>query len=153
MPDISDIDRRDYIGRCYFLRAYYYYLLLLQYGPVPIVPDQAFPVDSDVEAMSLERATYDQCVDYICKNMESAYEYLPEKREASADINIPSKGAALATMSRVLLYAASPWYNGNKFYADWTRTDGNHFINQTEDNSKWGKAAVAAKRIMNMNDS
>lgn len=151
VPDISDIDRRDYIGRCYFLRAYYYYLLLLQYGPVPIVPDQAFPVDSDVEVMSLERATYDQCVDYICKNMESAYEYLPEKREASADINIPSKGAALATMSRVLLYAASPWYNGNKFYADWTRTDGNHFINQTEDNSKWGKAAVAAKRIMNMN--
>lgn len=148
--DISDVDRRDYIGRCYFLRGYYIYLLLLQYGPVPLVPDDPFPMDAGVDEMALERATYDECVEYIRANMEKAYEFLPETRDASADMNIPDKGVPLAVMSRVLLYAASPWYNGNKFYADWTRkSDAAHFISQTADNSKWGKAAAAAKRVMN----
>ncbi|KAA6302778.1 MAG: RagB/SusD family nutrient uptake outer membrane protein [Candidatus Ordinivivax streblomastigis] len=150
VPDISDIDRRDYIGQCYFLKGYYMYLLLLQYGPTPIVPDDPFAVDADVEAMSLERATYDEVIAYICANMELANEFIADTREASADMNMPVKSAALATMSRILLYAASPWYNGNSFYSDWTRqSDGAHFINQTEDNTKWGKAAVAAKRIIN----
>lgn len=151
VTDISDADRRDFIGRCYFLRGYYTYLLMLQYGPVPIIPDAPFEMSADVETMSLERSTYDECVQYICDNLEQAYTYLPDKRESIADINVPDKGVALATMSRLLLFAASPWYNGNAFYADWTRvSDGEYFINQTYDNAKWGKAAVAAKRVMDM---
>jgi hypothetical protein len=150
--DISDLDRRDFMGRCYFLRGYYYYQLLLQYGPVPIVPDEAFAVDASVEEMSLERATYDECVEYICKNLEKAAEYLYAVR-FSNEISIPTSGAALATLSRIRLYAASPWYNGKSggFYADWTRkSNGEHFISQSEAPEKWGKAAVAAKRVINM---
>lgn len=150
VPDLSDVQRRDYIGRCYFLRAYYYYMLLLQYGPVPIVPDTPLAIDASTDEMSFERNTYDECVAYICENMEKAHEFLTDRREASADISIPDKGAALAVMSRILLYAASPWYNGNQFYADWTRSDGRHFINQTAENTKWGKAAAATKRIIDL---
>jgi hypothetical protein len=152
VPDLSDVDRRDYMGRSYFLRGYYMYLLLLQYGPTPIVPDEAFDVSVDVETISLERATYDEVVNYVCQNMEKAYEYLWDTREASADMNIPTKSVALAVMSRLLLYAASPWYNGNQFYNDWTReSDGAYFITQKEDNTKWGKAAVMAKRLIDLN--
>lgn len=150
IEDISDLDRRDFLGRCYFLRGYYYYQLLLQYGPVPIVPDEAFAVDASVDEMSVERSTYDECVEHICTNLEKAVEYLFAERP-SADISIPTRGAALATLSRVRLYAASPWYNGGSggFYSDWTRkSDGAHFISQTKDNDKWGKAAVAAKRLI-----
>lgn len=153
VQDISDLDRRDFIGRCYFLKGYYYYMLLLQYGPVPIVPDEAFPVDASVEEMSKERSTYDECVEYICQNLEKAAEYLYSERP-SANIDLPTRGAALATLSRIRLYAASPWYNGESggLYADWMRkSDGAHFISQTKDNQKWGKAAVAAKRVMDTN--
>ena len=38
--DLSDMERRDYTGRTYFLRGYFYFSLLRQYGPVPIVPDK-----------------------------------------------------------------------------------------------------------------
>ena len=151
VEDISDLDRRDFMGRCYFLRGYYYFQLLLQYGPVPITPDEAFEVDASVESMSLERATYDECVEYICQNLEKATEYLYSTRP-SDEILIPTRGAALATLSRVLLYAASPWFNGGSggYYSDWVRkSDGAHFISQTKDNQKWGKAAIAAKRVMN----
>jgi hypothetical protein len=41
--------------------------ILLQYGPVPIVPETLFNVDDPVEKMSLERATYDEMIDAIKK--------------------------------------------------------------------------------------
>lgn len=151
VEDISDMDRRDFIGRCYFLKGYYYYLLLLQYGPVPIVPEQAFSVGASVDEMSLERATYDECVEKICEYLEKAAEYLYSERPSS-EKSLPTSGAALAVLSRVLLQAASPWFNGGSggLYTDWVRkSDGAHFISQAKDNQKWGKAAVAAKRVMN----
>ncbi|MDR1882653.1 MAG: RagB/SusD family nutrient uptake outer membrane protein [Prevotella sp.] len=151
IEDISDLDRRDFMGRCYFLRGYFYFQLLLQYGPVPIVPEEAFAADASVDEMSLERATYDECVEYICENLGQAAEYLYSVRP-SVEISIPTSGAALATLSRVRLFAASPWFNGGSggFYTDWTRkSDGAHFISQNGDNEKWGKAAVAAKRVIN----
>lgn len=148
--DISEMDKRDCVGKAYFLRGYFYYLLVQQYGPVPIVPDIAFNVDESVDNLIVERSTYDECIDTICANMEKAYDYLLETRESSSTFYQPTKGAALAVMSRVRLYAASPWFNGNKFYSDWKTSDGRFFISQENDNSKWGKAAVAAKRIIDM---
>lgn len=152
VEDISDLDRRDFMGRCYFLRGYYYYQLLLQYGPVPIMPDEPLPVDASIEEMSRERATYDECVEYICQNMEQAAELLYSERPAE-EISIPTKGAALAVVSRIRLYAASPWFNGESggLYAEWTReSDGAHFISQNVDNEKWGRAAIAAKRVIDI---
>ncbi|MEA5130135.1 MAG: RagB/SusD family nutrient uptake outer membrane protein [Proteiniphilum sp.] len=152
VQDISDLDRRDFMGRCYFLRGYYYYQLLLQYGPVPIMSDQAIAVDASVEEMSKERSTYDECIEHICENMKMASDLLYSER-ASDEISIPTKGAALAVISRVRLYSASPWFNGGSggLYADWKRkSDGAHFISQNVDNEKWGKAAVAAKRIIDL---
>lgn len=145
--DISTSDLRDFMGRCYFLRAYFYYKLVEAYGPVPIVPEITYNVDASAESMSLERDTYENCINYICDNFEKAYEFLPSTRTSNL-INFPTSGAALALMGRVRLIEASPWYNGNAFYADWKRTDGAHFMPQTPDNSKWGTAAILAKRLI-----
>lgn len=113
------------------LVGYYYYLLMLQYGPVPIVPETPFNVDVPVAEMSLERGTYDECVLEIRKWMSLAIQFLPLEVESSTVVTLPTQWAAYATLSRITLYAASPWYNGNKFYADWQRTsDGANFISQ-----------------------
>lgn len=149
VQDISDIDRRDYIGRCYFLVGYYYYQLLLQYGPVPIVPEEPFKVDDTVENMLLERATYDECIAIIRNYLTLAAQYLPLERESTSTALIPTRYAALATLSRITLYAASPWYNGNRFYADWIReSDGLHFIPQEKENTKWGVSAAYSKYVI-----
>ncbi|MFT4071086.1 MAG: RagB/SusD family nutrient uptake outer membrane protein [Dysgonamonadaceae bacterium] len=144
--DLSDNDRREFTGRAYFLLGYYYYLLVQQYGPVPIVTE-VYSSDDSVENLSQERNTYDECIEYINECMLKAYDYLSDKRELYQQY-IPTKYAALAVLSRVWLYAASPWYNGNKFYAGWITTSGQHFISQVADNSKWGKSAVASKRLI-----
>ncbi|MEI6946463.1 RagB/SusD family nutrient uptake outer membrane protein [Paraflavisolibacter sp. H34] len=146
--ELSLTQKREYLGEMYFFRGYFMYLLLQQYGPAVIPSDELLDLGGDAASMVQERSTYDDCVDYVVKNMEKAYTYLPVSKDALSEVYRPTTGAALAVLSRVLLTAASPMYNGNPSYANWKRSDGKPFISQTADNSKWGRAAAAAKRVM-----
>jgi hypothetical protein len=147
---LSLTTKRQYLGEMYFLKGYFMYLLIQQYGPAVIPDDKGLGLDADGTALSKERSSYDDCVKYIVQNMEQAYDYLPDTQESLSDVYRPTKGAALATVSRVLLTAASPMYNGNPSYSGWVRQDGVSFISQNKDNNKWGIAAAAAKRVMDM---
>ena len=149
--ELSLVTKRQYLGEMYFFRGYFLYHLLQQYGPAAIPPDDVLDLGSDAATLSLERNTYEDCVSYIAANMEKAHELLPATKDALAEIFRPTSGAALAVMSRVLLVAASPMFNGNPSYGNWTRTDGSLFISNSYDNTKWGRAAVAAKRVMETN--
>jgi len=152
--DLTDADRQDYTGMAYFLRGYFYYSLLKLYGPVPILPDQAFPSDALVSSVSFERSSYDDCVEYICANMEKAAQMLPLDRSISYQ-EMPTKGAALAVMARVRLYSASPFFNGGAStvseFSNWNRSDGKPFLSQKADPTRWGMAAAAYKRIIDLN--
>ena len=147
--ELTDLERRDYTGCAHFLRAYFYYNLVRMYGPVPILPDIAFDTDEPASNASFERSSYDDCVDYICADLERAAELLPVDREQAYQY-MPTKGAALAVLGRQRLHSASPLFNGNTYYTDWLRSDGTHFISQTEDKSKWGKAAAVYKQIIEL---
>ena len=152
--DLTESDRQDYTGMAYFLRGYFYYSLVRLYGPVPILPDNSFDTDASVVDVSFERASYDDCVEYICSNMEKAAKMLPTDRSISYPF-LPTKGSALAVIARMRLYSASPLFNGGSTKVDelasWKRTDGTNFISQTVDPARWGKAAAAFKRIIDMN--
>lgn len=148
--DLTDFERRDYMGRAYFLRAYFYYTLLRHYGPVPILPDKAFDTDEAASNVAQERNTWDECVEYICQNMEQAANYLPAQRERAFEY-VPTKGGALSIIARLRLYQASTWYNGNTRYSQWTCTDGRPFISQENNAQRWGIAAAAFKRIIDTN--
>lgn len=145
--DLTDLERRDYMGRAYFLRGYFYYTLLRHYGPVPILPDIAFETDASADIVSAERDTWDDCAEYIYKNMEQAAALLLSKRERAFEY-VPTSGAALSVIARLRLYQASPWYNGNTRYSQWTRSDGRHFISQEYNPERWGMAAAAFKRVI-----
>lgn len=147
VPDLSDMDLRTYTGEAYFLRGYYYFLLLQQYGPVALLPETPLDINDGVNSLTFERSTYDESIEAICKDMELAASYLPQEFNMTRP-DRPTAGAALAVMSRLKLMAASPWYNGNTRYSGWVRSDSRHFISQTADNRKWAEAAVAAYRII-----
>lgn len=145
--DLKAIDKREFLGLTYFMRASFYFYLLELYGPVPIVPEIPMSVDDELDALSFERNTYDECVEYICKDFEKAYQLLDGTRPSSL-IDRPTKYVAAAYISRVRLYQASPWYNGNTFYSDWKTSDGRNLIAQEKDLTKWAKSAAASKRII-----
>ena len=113
------------------------------------MPDEPFDTDAPSSAVSFERSSFDDCVEYICDNLEQAAQLLPRDR-AIAYQYLPTKGAAMAVSARLRLYSASPLYNGNTFYSNWKRSDGTPFISQVKDPTRWGKAVVAFKRIIDL---
>lgn len=133
-----------WIGEVHFLRALYNFLSVRAYGPIPIY-DKAMAIGSDFT--KIERATLQECIDFIVSDCEEAAKRLPSKR-ASSLYGRATSVAALALKSRVLLYAASPLFNGNKDYSSMTNTDGEPLIPSEYDANKWKLAADAAKECI-----
>lgn len=54
------------------LRAYFYFNLVKEFGPVPLIGDKVFNVDTPLEDMMLPRNTLDECWDYIIAELKAA---------------------------------------------------------------------------------
>lgn len=148
--EMSHEDVAGYKAQARFLRAYFYWILLRKYGPVPILPDEGLDYMQDYDALACSRNTYDACANFIANEMVLAAYDLPMLRD-NRNIARPTRGAALAVRAKVLLYAASPLANGNAEMIDLTDDQGNCLISQTYDESKWARAAAAAKDVMDLN--
>src|SRR5690606_40328861 len=131
-----------------FLRAYFYANLMMQYGPVILMPEELLAPDATIEEISLPRNTYDECVEYVVSEINTAIPDLPMTPVNTREWGRINRGMALAFKSRVLLYAASPLFNGNTDYADFKNLDGTVLVNQQYDANKWKLAADAAKEII-----
>lgn len=144
-----------YTAEARFLRAYFYFQLMRQYGPVALMGETEIPADATADAMQFPRSAYDSCVAYVSSELDKAAAILPivpSNSGQASDINYgrATKGMALAVKARLLLYAASPLFNGNVDYANFKNQDGKQLINQTYDVQKWKKAADAAKAVIDM---
>lgn len=156
VPDATIFDRMELDGKLRFLRAYAYYLMVMQYGPVILLGDDVLNTNEGTEYYSLTRSTYDECIDYICSEFEKAANGLPPSQPIDK-IDAPTKGAALAFVARLRLQAASPLFNGgdaaHRYFSNFVRsTDGVHYISQKYDEHKWAVAAAAAKKVMDLDE-
>jgi hypothetical protein len=154
IPGLTSFERMDMLGYAHMLRAYAYYLILMDYGPVVILEDEILETNKETEYYNRYRATYDESVDYICGEFEKAAEYLPLQVQ-STYFGRPTKGAAYAMIARLRLQQASPLFNGgpaaHTYYSDWKRTvDDVNYISQVYREEKWAVAAAAAKRVIDM---
>lgn len=144
-----------YKAEARFLRAYFYFLLMRQYGPVVLVGEKEIPADAPAEAMQFPRSPFDSCVDYVVSELDKAAAVLPKVPSSNgqpSDIQNGriTVGIALAVKARLLLYAASPLYNGNTEVASLQSKEGKPLINQTYDAQKWKRAADAAKAVIDL---
>ncbi len=79
--DYTPEEIKDVKAQARFLRAYMYWLLLRKYGPVPVLPESAIDYNASYDDLSLPRNSYDECVDFISKEMLLAAQDLPYKRD------------------------------------------------------------------------
>ncbi len=121
-----------------FLRANLYAKLIKYYGGVPIL-DRALGLEDD---FALVRNTYEECVDFIVKELDEAAAVLPENRPAT-ELGRATKAAALAVKSRTLLYAAS------KLHEPGALPGGGPLFDYNK-GSKWEDAANAAKAVIDL---
>lgn len=150
--EFSRSEIADFKGQAHFLRAYFYWMMIRVYGPVPIVPEEGIDYTKEYDEIALPRNSYDECTDYISNELAQAAKMLPPERGIQ-EIVRPTQGAALALRAKVLLFAASPLYNGKapaEVSAVMVDRYGNSLLSTTYDETKWAKAAAAAKDVMDM---
>lgn len=148
-PELTLDEIADMKGQARFLRAYCYWALIRVFGPVPLIPLEGLDADLSYEELSLPRAHFDEIVDFIDKELAETARLLPLRRTVN-NLGRPTRGAALGLRARVLLYAASPLYNGNLDFFNVVDNKGNQLVSQTYDESKWAKAAAAAKDVIDL---
>lgn len=147
--DLPSYDKKRWIAEVKFLKAYYHYYLLKCFGPIPIV-DVNLPVFATPEQVRIYREPIDKVVEYITNLMAEAAKDLPksinlvEGTEAGRVDNL----AALAVRAEVLLFAASPLFNGNKDYSTMVDNRGLQLFPQNYDPNKWKLAADACKQAI-----
>ena len=150
--EMTDKERLDYKGQARFVRAYYYWLLLRRYGPIPIVPNEGIDYTQSYEQIAIPRNSYEEVVDYISNEMIQAAKEIQYTKRDGENCARPTKGACLATRALALIYSASPLANGNNdTYAKSLVDDkGKALLNSTYKEEKWAKAAAACKDVMEL---
>ena len=151
---LTTLEEREILGYAHFMRAYAYYHILMNFGPVVLIGDETLETNEKPEYYNRERATYDESVDYICDELELAAKYIP-LTVSMGQFGRPTRGAAYGLIARLRLQQASPLFNGGAaaktHFASWKRTvDGVDYVSQQYDEKKWAVAAAAAKRVIDM---
>jgi hypothetical protein len=123
-----------------FLRVFAYFELLKRYGGIPLMGDAVLQIEDDV---SIPRSSFAESVSYIVAECNKVADSAYIDPIQDGQLGYVTKGAGLALKARVLLYAASPLYNGGNIEAANTLTGYAAF-----DAERWKAAADAAKDIM-----
>jgi len=147
--DLPDYEKKRWVAEIKFLKAYYHYYLFKAYGPIPII-DVNMPISAGVEEVQVYREPVDKVVSYIADLMKEAAKDLPNADEVVEGIEAGrvDKLAALTMRAEVLLFAASPLFNGNTDYASLIDKNGVALFPQTYDANKWKRAADACKEAI-----
>jgi hypothetical protein len=151
LPDGKQIIT-EYSAEARALRAYFYFCLLRQYGPVIILSgDEVIPPDQALADVQTPRSSFDECVEYIISELDKAAADLPEWHREDREYGRMTKIFTTALKARLLLYAASPLYNGNTELSAMVNPDGKQLISQQYDATKWKRAADASKAVIDIN--
>lgn len=152
---LKDEDRVAYKAETTFLVAYYHFLLLRSYGPTILI-DRLIPIDLPPSDFP-ERQPYDECVTWIANKFDEAISIGLKDVNDETEWGRATKAAALAIKARMLVYAASPLFNGGKTnytdadaddvsaaYSKATTSTGTPLFSTSYDPAKWKTAADAA---------
>ncbi len=92
--------KNQYTGEMKFLRAFYYFHLVRQFGGVPL---RLEPTSSPEGAKSGGRATVDQVYTQIIADLTDAASKLPSKYTAATDVGRATEGAARTLLAKVYM--------------------------------------------------
>lgn len=135
-------------GEAKCLRAWYYLQLLICYGGVPNVEDNVYDIDA---TLNIPRQNFADLVAYLSKELDEAATLLPAPGSYdNVDYGRVTKGTCIGLKSRLLLYAASPLFNGGAI-----QTASEQQIAAasypTYNVSRWQAAADAAQAVISSN--
>lgn len=153
--EMTEAEIRKCIAEARGLRAWYYFCLVRQYGPVILLDDtDLVAADASVSDMQFPRSTAKECFDYIVKecNEVIAMDVLADVRDVALEYGRVTNATMAALRARALLYAASPLYNRDRtlpVFRNLANNDGTALMDYTDADVKerWQAAADACRQL------
>lgn len=157
------------------LRAWFYFSLIRQYGPVVILPEKLSSADAATAEYMHPRSSIKTCFDYVVSELDSVI-YLNDQIKVSEDQKVNNKcklrdlpgseesddinygriniATCKAIKARALMYAASDFYNRDRtlqIFRDFKNSDGTDMFDYTDADrtQRWEKAAAATAELFN----
>ncbi|MDR0566717.1 MAG: RagB/SusD family nutrient uptake outer membrane protein [Prevotellaceae bacterium] len=140
--DMTDVEKREMKAQVKFLKAYYAFMLVKQYGPI-VIPQYLETDETDPAKLFPARVTVDESFDYVIALMREAIPDLRVKVPV-AEYGQVDQTVAKSILARVLVYRASPFFNGNTdFFSTFKNAEGTPFFPQEYSREKWQDAITA----------
>ncbi len=114
-PAMDDTKRKIIEGQALFLRAYFYFMLVRNFGDVPLVLKT--PVSASIESIHLPRTPAKEVYEQILQDMEKAADMVEDIQTIGHGGKI-SKSAVWGIMARVCLHMAGSPVNETSKYTD-----------------------------------
>jgi hypothetical protein len=145
--DLSDEDAKRWAAEVKVLKAFYHYMLLRMYGPIPLLREN-IPVSAGINEVRVYRDPFDDCVDYLVSLLDEAVPFLFPEIRVDSDYGRITQAIALSIKAELLVMAARPLFNGNPDYKDIIDNRGVYLFSREPDPTKWQKAADACKEAI-----
>jgi hypothetical protein len=142
---ISEDDAKKMKNVARFFRAYYHYLLFEQYGPIPIMDKSEVPSSPDLD---FARNSVDEVVKFISDELTAVAPGLDDVPLTPSVATVPTKGVALAVKAKLLVFAASPLYNGGFAEALSLKNKDGKSLFPATDAAKWQTAKTALEDFL-----
>lgn len=150
VKDLNQYEKNRMIAEVKLIKAYMHFYLLTFYGPIcPLKVNTE--VNESTQGVRVYREKVDDCFAYILELLDEVIDSkaLPSIIEnRTTELGRFTRPAAYMLKAKVLLYWASPLFNGNTDYNSFRNHEGEPFFNQTYDGSRWIAAAEACKKAV-----
>lgn len=160
--DLSASERERWIAEVKFLKAYYHWRLIQNYGPIVLVKEN-LPINASPEQVRAFRSPLNECIDYVLQLLDEVIEAPAGEEEDDTEPPLPllvddelteygriTRPIAAAIRAKIMVHAASPFYNGNTMYENFKDSRGTQLWPSNYDPSKWQRAAEACKKAIDI---
>ena len=144
VPDMTNQEKLQWKAEAKFLKAYYHFVLVRMYGPVPIIRE-SLDMDSSIEDVRVYRESIDDCFAFILELLDEAQPNLPLIPLSEEEYGRATQSICAAFKAKVAVYAASPLFNGNQDFASLTDNQGRVLFPQKSDDEKLAAWEYAMK--------
>jgi hypothetical protein len=148
--DLPPADKKRMIAEVKLLKALMHFQMICFYGPICPLRTSP-PVDESTVGVRVYREKIDDCFEYVLELIDEVIESnaLPSTiTSLSTELGRFPMAAAYFLRAKVLVYKASPLFNGNTDYGDFLDHNGEHFFNQERNPDYWVQAAEACRQAV-----
>lgn len=151
--DMDQYEKDRWKAEVTYLKAFYHFFMLRSYGPIPII-DKNIPISASGEEVRVFRKPIDEVFEYIVSTIDKAIPNLPDNvTDESSELGRITKAIGYGMKAKILVYAASPLFNGNTDYSNFKNKDESLFFNLEYDHQRWQKAVDACREAIEYAES